>query len=173
MLTLTRKADYALVAMAQLAKRAPGRISARDIAERVKIPLPVLTNILHQLLHSGLVSSVKGSKGGYRLARDPNHITLAEMIDAIEGPFKLAVCCSSGGVDVSQSCELEDSCDIKEPVQRVHTSLRHFLNQITLTHIAFTEVPVSLGISVGQPPTDPSPAEVNGHEMINEIDSNG
>lgn len=149
MLTLTRKADYALVAMAHLAHQAPERMSAREIAEHIKVPQPVLTNILHQLLHSGLVNSTKGSKGGYRLAREPNQITLSEMIDAIEGPFKLAMCCGTDGEEVSQICDLEDSCHIKEPVQRVHTSLRQFLNQITLTHIAFTDVPVSLTISTG------------------------
>ena len=149
MLTLTRKADYALVAMAHLARHAPERVSAREIAERVKVPLPVLTNILHQLLHSGLVNSVQGSKGGYRLARDPNHITLAEMIDAIEGPFRLALCCSTIGEDTPHLCELEESCNIKEPVQRVHMSLRQFLNQITLTHITFADLPVSLSVSTG------------------------
>lgn len=163
MLTLTRKADYALIAMAHLAKHAPDSISAREIAEYVKVPLPVLTNILHQLLHSDLVTSVKGSKGGYRLAKDPNHITLAEMIDAIEGPFKLAICCTTDSVDLPQACELANSCNIKEPVQRVHNSLRHFLSQVTLTHIAFTEVPVSLNISLGNHLIDSRPAGVSGH----------
>lgn len=149
MLTLTRKADYALVAMAHLAHQAPERISARAIAEHIKVPQPVLTNILHQLLHSGLVNSTKGSKGGYRLAREPNQITLSEMIAAIEGPFKLAMCCGHDDKDMQPICDMEDSCNIKEPVQRVHTSLQQFLSQITLTHIAFSDTPVSLTISTG------------------------
>ena len=89
MLTLTRKSEYAVIAMADLAHRGPERVSARQIAESTQLPLPILTNVLHQLLRHGLVTSTMGSKGGYRLAKTPEEVTFGDMIDAIEGPFKL------------------------------------------------------------------------------------
>jgi Rrf2 family protein len=135
--------------MAELASRTPARVSAREIAEHTHLPLPVLTNILHQLLHHGLVTSTMGVKGGYCLARPASQITLAEVIDAIEGPFRLALCCSEEAESAEQACDLEKNCRIKEPVRRVHTSLRQFLAQITLAQLMVGEASVSLTISAG------------------------
>ena len=70
MVALTRKTDYALVALAYLARWEQGCVSARDIAARVRIPLPMLMGILNQLARRGLVISTRGAKGGYRLARE-------------------------------------------------------------------------------------------------------
>ena len=78
MLSLTRKADYAIVALSDLARQSASRSSARAIAERTKVPLPVLTNILHQLHNRGLVTSALGVKGGYALSRPPDAISLAD-----------------------------------------------------------------------------------------------
>lgn len=150
MLSLTRKSDYALLAMTELARCAPEKASTRSIAEACQLHLPVLTNIMHQLMHSGLVVSARGSRGGYSLSRSADEITLADVIEAIEGPVKLALCCSeTDGCEESTTdsgCELADNCKIKAPVQRVHQGLRDFLNQVALTHIAFDQVPVTLGI---------------------------
>ena len=149
MLSLTRKADYALVALAELARRAPVRISARRISQSVRIPLPVLSNILHRLLHEGLVTSTRGAQGGYLLSRQPNQISLVAVFDAIDGPVKLTMCCPTE-TDLDEcSCNLEPTCQIKGPVQRVHHSLRRFLGQVTLAHVAFDTVPVNLGLPNG------------------------
>ncbi len=148
MLSLTRKADYALVAMAALARSAPERMSARRLADIVHVPLPVLTNILHQLLHHGLIESTRGAQGGYRLAKGPDRITLFEMIEAVEGPVMLTRCCSDDEPveDQSGKCDLEFDCRIKEPLRRVHESLRHFLAGVALSQIASEETPVRLGV---------------------------
>ena len=149
MLSLTRKADYAFVAMAELAQRSPDRVSAREIAETIRVSLPMLSNVLHQLHQYGLVSATKGSKGGYRLAKVPEDISLADMIDAMQGPFRLVACCASERGADGPECDIEDSCRIKGPVRRVHERLRSFLSDIDLDHIAFERVPVALGIDVG------------------------
>lgn len=146
MLTLTRKADYALVAMAELARRFPGRASAREVADVSHVPLPMLHNILNQLLHEGLVTSAMGSTGGYRLARAPEQISLAEMIDAMEGRFRLAVCCSTEG-DHDRGCELEPDCRIKDSLRKVHAGLRQFMSGFSLAQIAFEDVPAPLRLS--------------------------
>lgn len=144
MLSLTRKADYALVAMADLACQEPARVSAREIAERSHLPLPVLTNILKRLTHQGLVTSTRGAKGGYRLARGPGQISLADLIGAVESPIRLARCCHTEEADDECVCDKEDVCRIKGPVQRVNQSLREFLGRVTLAHIAWDTVPIGL-----------------------------
>ena len=147
MLSLTRKADYTLVAMSELARRAPARASARDIAESIKVPLPMVTNILYQLVNHGLVVSTRGAKGGYCLARDPEDIAVSEVIEAVEGAFRLAACCPDAGGVVDQDCNLEDSCPIREPIRKLHQVLRHCLNQVTLDHLTHDRVPLSLDLS--------------------------
>lgn len=146
MLTLTRKADYALVAMAELARRFPGHASAREVAHRSHVPLPMLHNILKQLLHEGLVTSAMGPTGGYSLSRAPEQISLAEMVDAMEGRFKLALCCATD-FEADAGCELEPDCQIKGPVRKVHAGMRHFMSGFSLAQIAFDDVPVPLGLS--------------------------
>lgn len=146
MLSLTRKADYAFVAMAELAQRSPDRVSAREIAETIGVSLPMLTNVLHQLHQYGLVSATKGSKGGYRLARVPEDISLADMIDAMQGPFRLVACCASERGADEPECDIEDFCRIKEPVRRVHRGLREYLSQIKLADLAFGSALVTCGL---------------------------
>ncbi len=102
----------------------------------------MLTNVLHQLLHHGLVTSAMGSKGGYRLARAASEITLAELIGAIEGQFRLAACCDDEPELNDPVCDLAESCQIKGPVKRVHDALRGFLGDVTLAQIAFDHVAV-------------------------------
>ncbi len=146
MLSLTRKADYAFVAMADLARRDPEHASARELAETIGIPLPMLTNVLHQLVQFGLVASTKGAKGGYRLSRSAREISLADMIDAIQGSIRLAACCGGELEEADADCDLERSCKIKEPVRRVHRGLREYLSQVSLADLAFDAKPVTLGV---------------------------
>lgn len=146
MISLSRKADYALVALAELARRAPALASARRLADAVQVPLPVLTNVLNQLAHRGLVVSARGVQGGYRIGRPANAITLAEVIEAIDGPSRLAHCCGGeGATHHEELCGLENSCRIKAPVQKVHRSLREFLSGISLSQIAF-DAPVAINV---------------------------
>jgi Rrf2 family protein len=147
-LTLTRKADYGLLAMAELARRWPARASARELADVTSVAWPVLTNILHRLRRYGLIVSTMGGKGGYSLARTAESISLADIIEAIEGPPRLTLCCGghqeSG--DEPHDCELEPDCRIKRPIRRVHASLRNFLDQVTLARIAFDDDPTPVAL---------------------------
>ena len=145
MLTLTRKADYALVAMAELARRFPGRASARQVADRAHVPLPMLHNILRQLLHEGLVTSAMGSAGGYSLSRAPEQISLAEMVDAMEGRFRLTLCCSMESA-ADAECVLEPNCQIRGSMRKVHAGMRHFMSGFSLAQIAFDDVPAPIGL---------------------------
>ena len=166
MLSLTRKCDYALVALAELAHCGRRTVSARDIATKVGVPLPVLTNVLHRLQRWGLVHSKKGARGGYSLARPPHQITMAEVIDAIDGGGRLTPCCHgehSAGCDDSAAeakaesdCNLEAACRIREPMLRIQHGLREYFSSVTLEHLAFESGLVQLGV----PTAVPSPEDL-------------
>ena len=133
---LTRKTDYALVALAGLARQDNHPASARDLAEQLHLPLPVLRNILKDLATHGLLLSSRGPSGGYRLAREPHEISLADIVAVIEGPVQLLTCCPPEPDATRHRCRLEDSCRIKSNVGRVHERLLEFLHDVTLDQIA-------------------------------------
>ena len=88
-----------------------------------------------------------GSKGGYRIARPATQISLAEIIDAIEGPFRLALCCGEATEAPNDSCDLSEACHIREPLRRVNTGLRNYLTQVSLAQITFGDAPIDLKVA--------------------------
>ena len=147
MLSLTRKTDYAVVAMSHLAHQG-GRVSARLLAERLGLPLPALMNVLNQLGRSGLVDSQRGPNGGYGLARSAGEISLADLICAVEGPVQLTHCCEETPVLEDRRCDLETGCAVKTPIRRVNEVLRSFLESVSLDQIASNSVPVDLSVKM-------------------------
>jgi len=92
MLSLSKRVDYALIALAHLAER-PGRISpAREIAAAYDLPLPLLMNILKELNQSGWVRSSRGTKGGYEIGVNPLAVSLHDLILMLEGPVQTTEC---------------------------------------------------------------------------------
>lgn len=144
MLTLTRKTDYALIALTHLAQESRCCSSAREIAERYGVPLPLLMNILKLLAQRGLARSSRGPRGGYALARSAAEITLHDVICAVEGPIQLVQCAEVASADLdpaagsarSGECELVSSCPVRSPIRRVHDRLIEFLNGVTLADMA-------------------------------------
>ncbi|MEK6798974.1 MAG: Rrf2 family transcriptional regulator [Planctomycetota bacterium] len=136
MLSLTKKTDYALIGLAHLAKQTNATVSARELARTSRVPLPILTNILKALAHSGLVASERGSTGGYALAKAADSITLYDLVTAIEGPVQLVQCAANGNPAAEAGCELIPWCPIRLPAQRVHDRLADFLRGVTLSELA-------------------------------------
>jgi len=137
MLSLTKKTGYGLIAMTHLAGLAPEELaSAREIAERFGVPTALLMNVLKELAAAGYVRSVRGAKGGYRLARQPEQISLGALITALEGPVRLAECLRGGEEGGGAVCELVDRCPIADPVHRVQRKFKDFLETMTLADIA-------------------------------------
>ncbi len=150
MLSLTRKTEYALIALTHLVRREGKPASARDIAQKYHLPVALLMNTLNELTHHELVRSTRGARGGYRLARSPETITLAEVIDATEGPLKLTACTGhEGHVAAEEDCDLHDVCPLQGPVQWVHSRLEQFLGDVTLAHLASGATLIGLNVSVG------------------------
>ncbi|MEO0515504.1 MAG: Rrf2 family transcriptional regulator [Planctomycetota bacterium] len=137
MLQLTRKTDYALVALSDLARRKAnesGPTSARLIAEAYKLPLPLLMNILKELAQAKLVTSTRGATGGYELAVEPGRVSLLEVINAIEGPVKLAPCCDGLPI-VGQGCGMEDCCPIQTSINKLHQRMIKFFDGVMLDEL--------------------------------------
>lgn len=144
MLALTKKTGYGLVAMAHLAELPDGRVcSAREIARTYEIPTALLMNVLKSLAAAGYVESYRGSRGGYRLARRPEEVNLAELVAAIEGPVPQARCMAAvAGDDEECTCQVMARCPVSDPVHRVQRKLRDFLRKVTLAEITTVGQPV-------------------------------
>ena len=115
MLRLSKKADYALIAMKHLALRGDrGSSSAREIAEQYDIPIELMAKVLQRLVRRGLLASHQGTRGGYELARRPVQISVADVIQAIEGPVTVTACSTDDG-----QCEQFAKCNVRDPLWRV------------------------------------------------------
>ena len=133
MTLLSRKADYALLILSYLYQNKTGG-TARAIAEQFELSRPFVANILKELCQKGFVTSHRGVKGGYSLARDANSISLAELLEAVEEGFRLAVC--THGEDAhTASCEHSGSCTVKGPMAEVHERLMGVLRGVTLAEL--------------------------------------
>jgi Rrf2 family protein len=131
LLKLTKKADYALMAMKHLAERfSQGSLSAKDVADAYGIPPEALAKILQKLAKAGLLHSQHGTKGGYTLARAPHTISAFEVIQAIDGPLFITSC-----ITVRGECGQSDRCNIREPLRKVNESIEAVLKRIKVSHM--------------------------------------
>lgn len=157
MLSLTRKTDYALIALCHLAGQPDRVCTAREIAEQHALPQSLLMNVLKSLSQSDLVDSTRGAKGGYRLGKGPTEITLAAIINAVEGPVKFVQCATHQEGD-DPACDIMESCPIRGPVQVIQHRLEAFLAGIVLADLADhasdnSRVSISISRNEQAPPT--------------------
>jgi FeS assembly SUF system regulator len=132
MVKLGKLTDYGLVLMTCIARGdGPPLRTARDLAVESRLPLSTVSKLLKELLQSGLLSSHRGVKGGYVLARDPHEITLIEIIAAIEGPMALTEC----STEISGLCNIESFCPIKSNQRIINQAVRGVLQKITLSDL--------------------------------------
>ena len=130
MVRLSKFTDYGLVLMACMAQRQhefPLR-TARDLSEQSKLPLPTVSRLLKMLMQGGLLVSRRGIQGGYSLAKEPEEISLLEVIAALEGPVALTEC----STDISGLCDLEACCSIKNNQRLINKAVRGALANITI-----------------------------------------
>ena len=130
---LTSLADYAVVMMAAAARHgAEARLSAACLAEQTGVPLPTAQKLMGRLAAAGLLSSTRGAGGGFRLARDAGRITLADIIEAVEGPIAMTNCIEAGG----HECALEKACHVRPHMGVVNGAVRGALAAVPLTQLA-------------------------------------
>jgi FeS assembly SUF system regulator len=133
MVRLDKLTDYGLLLLTCIAGSPSASLrTARDLALESGLPLPTVSLLLQNLLKGGLLVSQRGIKGGYRLAREPQQISIGGVIAALEGPIALTVC-SSG---VAGLCDLESSCAIKKNQRVISEAIRGVLEQLTLADLA-------------------------------------
>jgi Rrf2 family protein len=132
MLRLSKKADYALIAMRHLAAApADSSVSAREIAESYGIPPELLAKVLQRLVRSRLLVSVQGTRGGYRLAGDARRLTVADVIQAIDGPVAVTACSPD-----DHNCEQYDRCEIRDPLWKIRARIVDALATVSLAELA-------------------------------------
>jgi Rrf2 family protein len=144
MLRLSKQADYALIAMKHLAlnaTRAEARVreggagapsaSAREIAEQYDIPIELLAKVLQRLVRTGLLASTQGTRGGYTLSRPPKSISIADVIQAIDGPFTVTACSTE-----KHDCEQYSKCSVRDPLWQIRERIVAALGTVTLSEMA-------------------------------------
>ena len=132
MLRLSKKADYALMAMKHLAQTQTGTsTSAREIAESYDIPIELMAKVLQKLVRKGLLVSTQGTRGGYLLQERPASISVADVIQAIDGPLTVTACSTE-----NSDCDQYNKCNIRDPLWRIRTRILDTLGMVSLAEIA-------------------------------------
>src|SRR6476619_205626 len=131
---LSHLADYAVVLMTAAARRPSGaRLSATELSGETGVPLPTTQKLMGQLASTGLLSSVRGAGGGFALARPAQEISLADIVEAVEGPIAMTVC---SGHDGPSDCALDAHCRVKPHMGVVGNAVRGALGAVSLTELA-------------------------------------
>ena len=134
---LSSMADYAVVTMSAAARHCGGaRVSAAQLALETGLPAPTVQKLVSRLTAAGLLRSIRGAGGGLQLARPAAAISLADIVEAVEGPIALTVCVEQGRHD----CGLEQCCSVRPHWPMVNAALRGALAQVPLTRLAQMEV---------------------------------
>ena len=131
---LSHLADYAVVLMTAAARRNAGdRLTATELALDTGVPLPTTQKLMGQLASAGLLTSVRGASGGFALARPAAAISLADIVEAVEGPIAMTVCSAHEGVS---DCALDAHCRVKPHMGVVGNAVRGALGAVSLTELA-------------------------------------
>jgi Rrf2 family protein len=132
MLRLSKKSDYALIAMKHLATRADeGAASAREISEAYSIPLELLAKVLQRLVRARLLVSVQGTRGGYRLARPAANISVADVIQSVDGPVTVTACSPD-----DHACGQYTTCSIRDPLWKIKNRILETLTTVSVAELA-------------------------------------
>ena len=134
---LTSLADYAVVMMAAAARHdGEARLSAACLAEETGVPLPTAQKLMGRLASAGLLVSARGTGGGFRLSRAAQGISLADIIEAVEGPIAMTTCVD----DKRNDCALDGHCQVKPHLGIVNGAVRGALQSVSLASLAEGEV---------------------------------
>jgi FeS assembly SUF system regulator len=130
---LSHLADYAVVLMTAAARRPVGeRLSATELSADTGVPLPTAQKLMGQLAAAGLLASARGASGGFSLTRSASEISLADVVEAVEGPIALTMCSDSN----NHECLLDAHCRVKPHIGVVGRAVRGALGAVPLTELA-------------------------------------
>jgi len=133
---LSNLADYAVVMLAAAARADGARLTATSLAEETRVPLPTAQKLVGRLAAAGLLVSARGAGGGFRLARSPAEISLADIVEAVEGPIALTSCVETGRHD----CGIDHHCQVRPHWGAVNDALRGALGGVSLATLSEARV---------------------------------
>ena len=152
-------ADYAVVMMIAAARHCGGaRVTAVQLAEETGLPAPSVQKLVSRLSAAGLLKSVRGAGGGFKLARPAAAITLADIVEAVEGPIALATCMETAREPGKADCALEAGCSLRPHWPLVNETLRGALAGVVLTQLAAPPIPPTTHPTSRPTPHPVSPA---------------
>jgi Rrf2 family protein len=146
MLRLSKKADYALLAMRHLAAQATGNaVSARELAETYSIPPELLAKVLQKLVRARMLESQHGTRGGYVLAQPAGAMSVADVIQSIDGPLTVTACS-----DTDHSCDQYTRCNIRDPLWRIKDRIVSALAATSIADLAvdFSHPPTAVAVTI-------------------------
>ena len=143
---LSSLADYAVVMMSAAARHcgAAGRLNATLLAEETGVPLPTAQKLVSRLSSAGLIESTRGTGGGFRLSRPPSAISLADIVEAVEGPIQLTSCVEGSRHD----CAIEGAFQVRPHWGIVNEAVRGALAGVSLAHLSRAPVAAAPRIPV-------------------------
>ena len=131
MMRINKLTDYSIIIMTEIAAMGSTKVhTAKEIAKRTNIPLPTVTRLLKKLSSDKLLTSQRGSQGGYALAESSTTISIASIIESIEGPIALTEC-STNECD----CSYESKCSVEVPWQKINKTVKSALEEIKLNEM--------------------------------------
>ncbi|MEY2884821.1 MAG: hypothetical protein RL490_2545 [Pseudomonadota bacterium] len=131
LIRLTNLADYAVVVMTAAAREPAARLSAARVAEVTAIPVPTVAKLMGTLARAGLLVASRGVAGGFTLAADPAAISIAAIVEAVDGPIALTACVSAD----SHDCVIEGRCGVRGHWGPINTAVRAALAAVTLADL--------------------------------------
>ena len=134
MLLFNRKTEYALIAIEHMIRKnqdGDAITSTREIAQTYHIPNPILAKVMQKLGSKGLIKSLQGTKGGYVLAKQPEDISVAHVVEVFEGPWAVAECFR----DEKITCPQWDGCLIKSPLYDLNHKIYNLLTQTSVADL--------------------------------------
>lgn len=132
MFRLNRLTDYAVVVMSQMSLRGEELRSAQQISDDTAVPLPTVSKLLNLLGRAGLVTAQRGAAGGYTLSRSPEQISVAHIIQALEGPIALTACVDGA----AESCDVEALCPMRGNWNKVNAAIQDALTNVSLADMS-------------------------------------
>ena len=148
MLRISKLTDYGTVVLAHLAGASGAVCSAAEVSDTTGIAVPTVSKLLKSLARAGVVTSTRGTNGGYQLARPAHEISAASVIDALEGPVSITECSAS-----DSHCDYESVCNVGNAWQRINVAIRRALEDINLADLTRANSPVPSFRFAGLPVT--------------------
>jgi len=144
MLRVSRLTDYATVVMTCIAAHPHDVLSTAQIADETRLELPTVSKLLKSLGHARLVESFRGVNGGYRLARPAREISLAQIVEAMEGPIGMTECSIEG------QCDREAQCGVRGSWRRISNVLDNALRAVSLADMLQPPRPVETTVALSE-----------------------